>query len=178
MILRVYTFTIIVLLLAFCLSGCRLHSKFSKSDSFSESEKVSDLYVIVVGDKDTKAAMNYLNDFLTDSLKKSNISVGKVFYCCRDEKTDLNTLIPTLLPNNKRPNHVLTIVITRVVVGYGAISKREMQLDLFNTTSQKRTWTGNLELEVAWFRSDIHFKKAAVELTQSIIAELKKKGIV
>lgn len=160
------------------LGGCILNSKFSRSEDYQENTKVSDLHLIVIGDKETKEAMSYLNQFLKDSLIKNNIKTTETYYCCRDKDTNMNSLIPKLLPPNYKPEHILAAGISKVTVGYGTTSSRDIQLDLVNTTSQKRTWAGKVTVNMSWFRSDRDYRNVARSLTKTIMKELKKKKIV
>ena len=164
--------------LTFGVTSCTLKSKFSKSDDYQGSSRLSELHLVVVGDESTKKAMSYVNDFLTDSLAKKNIKLTKTYHCCRDKETDMSLLFPKLLPTDYRPEHVLAVVIAKTVVGYGATSSREIDIHLFNTSLQKRTWGGRVEVHMSWFVSDDDYRKVAKSLTKTIMAELKKKGIV
>ena len=58
-----YSFILFVLL-AFGLNSCVLNSKFSQSSNYLDAQKVSDLHLVVIGDKDTKEAMNYVSQIL------------------------------------------------------------------------------------------------------------------
>jgi len=167
-----------IALFTFGLSGCVLSSKFTQSGDYQANTKVSGLHLAVVGDKDTKEAMDYLGQFLTDSLTKKNIKTTKKYHCCRDKDTDLNSLIPKMLPTDYKPDHILTVVISKVIVGYGTTSSREVQLDLFNTSFQKRIWTGKVTVNMSWFVSDQDYRNVAGSLTKTIMTELKKKKIV
>lgn len=169
---------LVISLFACGLSSCILDSKFSQSADYQEKEKLSDIHLVVVGDKDTKEAMSYLSEFLADSLIKNNIKMTKIYHCCRDKDTDMSSLLPGLLPNDHIPDHVLAVVISKVTVGYGTTSSREVQLDLFNTSLQKRTWTGKVTVNMSWFTSDQDYQNVAGSLTKAIMIELKKKKIV
>ena len=171
-------FLIGITLLTFSLSSCVLNSEFTHSGDYQKNTELSDLHLIVVGDKNTTDAMNYLGEFLTDSLLKSNIKTTKLYHCCRDKDTDMNSLIPKLLPNDYKPNSILTVVISKVVVGAGTESSREVQLDLFDAGLQKRTWTGRVKVNMSWFVSDKNYRDVARTLTSSIMEELKKKKIL
>lgn len=175
--IRKYLFIGIALLTS-GLSSCVLNSKFIQSADYQTSSKVSDLHLAVLGDKDTKEAMDYLSKFLTDSLTKIGIHTTPIYHCCRDKDTDVNSLILEMLPTDYKPNHILTVVITKTIVGYGTTSSREVQLDLFNTSAQKRTWTGKVSVSMSWFRSDQDYRNVARILTKTIMAELRKKKIV
>ncbi len=90
----------------------------------------------------------------------------------------MNSLFPELMPTDYRPTHVLSLVISKVVLGYGTTSSRDIQLDLFNTSMRKRTWTGTVKVDMSWFRSDQDHRNVAQNLTKTIMAELRKKRIL
>jgi hypothetical protein len=167
-----------IALLTFGLSSCVLNSKFTQSGDYQANTKISDLHLVVVGDKETKEAMDYLSQFLTDSLTKNNVKTTKIYHCCRDKDTDLNSLITKMVPTDYKPDYILTVVISKVIVGYGTTSSREIQLDLFNASFQKRTWTGKVTVNMSWFISDQDYRNVAGSLTKAIMRELKKKKIL
>jgi len=111
--IKKYLFTGITLLVL-GLSSCVLNSKFSKSGDYQENEKIPDLHLIVIGDKETKEAMNYLNQFLIDSLVKRNVKTTKIYHCCRDKDTDVNSLMPKLLPTDYRPCKKINYAESRI----------------------------------------------------------------
>ena len=172
-----YSFILFVLL-AFGLNSCVLNSKFSQSSNYLDAQKVSDLHLVVIGDKDTKEAMNYVSQFLADSLIKNKIKTSKVYSCCRDKDTDMNAFISNMLPTDHKPDNVLTVAVSKVIIGYGTTSSREFQLDMFNTTSQSHTWNGRVSVNMSWFVSDQNYKDFAKALTKTIMIELRKKKIV
>ncbi|MCI1187229.1 hypothetical protein MON38_07330 [Hymenobacter sp. DH14] len=174
---KVYSF-ILLGILAFGLNSCVLNSKFSQSSNYQEAQKVSDLHLVVIGDKDTKEAMNYVSQFLADSLIKNKINTSKAYNCCRDKDTDMNAFILNMLPTDHKPDNVLTVAVSKVVVGYGTTSSREFQLDLFNTASQSHTWNGRVLVNMSWFVSDQNYRDFAKTLTKAIMIELRKKRIV
>lgn len=171
-------YLLVYFLLLAGITGCTLNSKFSQSGNYLEARAVSNLHLVVVGDKDTGEAMRYVGQFLADSLAKRNIKTSNAYHCCRDQNTDMNALIPGLLPTDHRPDNVLTVAVSKVVVGYGATSSRECQLDLFNTASHAHTWNGTVAVNMSWFVSDQDYRNFATTLVKTIMIELRKKKIV
>lgn len=172
-----YSF-ILFALLAFGLNSCVLSSGFLQSSNYLEARKVTDLHLAVIGDKDTKEAMNYVSQFLADSLIRNKIKTSKTYSCCRDKDTDMNAFISNMLPADHKPDNILTVAVSKVIVGYGTTSSREFQVDLFNTTSQSHTWNGSVSVNMSWFVSDQNYRDFAKTLTMAIMAELRKKKIV
>ena len=124
------------------LSGC-LTAKFNSSGEYQE-KKLSNLYVIVVGNKETKACMGYYKDDLVLALDTSHLTATGDYECCIDEKTPINDYMNGLLRNVGEHKYILTAVLMETVIEYGASSSRTLQLDLINMEEGKSVWTGKL----------------------------------
>lgn len=168
---------LIGLIVPFFFTSC-LTSEFLESSSFSAKEKVKDLYVIVVGDKTTNQCLEYYKSYTIDSLKAKSINVDGEYFCCRDKDTDMNQTISQLANKNRTSSNILTIVITKVVVGYGTTSSRELQLDLFDVANKKKVWSGKVRVDMSWFISDQNYRDVALKINKVTIQELTKKGII
>ena len=172
-------FLIPSLFLMVALSGCAFQSaKFLTKTEYRGTEKLKSVFVIVVSDKNTKDCMRYYQTFLVDSLKSYNINAEGAFYCCRDKNSDVNAIINSLLPTNKNFQNILTVVITKTIVGRGASSTRELQLDLFGVGGSERLWDGKLSTTFDWFISDENYIAVANKVTKTTLKELKEKGML
>ncbi|PIB35916.1 hypothetical protein BFP72_11190 [Reichenbachiella sp. 5M10] len=169
-------------LLIFCLAlglmtSCGPRAHFKSSSSYQPTNNIEELYLIVVGDEKTKAAYGYLTDNLKDSLS-SYVSVDSKYHCCRDENTDMNVLFSSLRPSSPETDHVLTVVTTKVIVGYGTTSSRELGVALFDIRSQKMVWQGTISASFEWFISDENYRAVAKTLANKIMKELHEKNII
>ncbi len=160
------------------LTGCGPVAKFKNSTNYNEQVKPRNVYVFVVGDKDTKNCLNYYEGFLLDSLKSNHVDTDGTYYCCRDKNTKIGDVIRENLPKDNNYTHILTVVITKTVVGYGNTSSRELELNLFNTADQKKIWKGSLTVSMSWFISDDNYREVARKLNNSTIKEFKNQGIL
>jgi hypothetical protein len=161
------------------LSGCAYQSaKFITKTDYRGTEKLKSVFVIMASDKNTQDCMRYYQSFLIDSLKSYNINAEGTFYCCLDKKSDINAIMNSLLAKNKNFQNILTIVLTKTVVGHGASSSRELQIDLFQMGGQGRLWNGKLSTTFDWFISDENYRAVANKVTQTTLMELKEKGIL
>jgi len=167
-----------LLLIIVNLSGC-ITANFDNSTEFKENKKVSRVYVIVVGDKQSEDCLNYYKNFLIDSLKTNNIQVDGMYECCVNNKTDLNEYMHNLLSNKDfTSDHILTAVIKEVVVGHGTSSSRRLQLNLFDTTQKTSLWSGELFIMFSWFINDQHYRDVANKLNETTLTELRNKKII
>jgi hypothetical protein len=140
-------------------------------------EKMNPVHVVVMGDYETDNAMNYVKQLLSDSLKKNFIDVTSTYTCCRNKATDVNKRIEELLPDPV-PRYILAAVITKVVIGYGTGSSRELVIDLWDSQSKKSVWYAKLHIDVAWFKSEKNYNKFGKKVNDEIIAEMKRRKII
>ena len=160
----------------FFLSSCGPTVRISTT-RLEAREKMNPVHVIVMGDYETDNAMNYVKQLLTDSLKNNSIEVTSTYTCCRNKATDVNKRIEALLPD-PAPRYVLAAVITKVVIGYGTTSSRELVIDLWDSENKKSIWHAKLHIDVAWFRSEKSYHKFAKKVNDEIVAEMKRRKIV
>lgn len=169
----------VIMLLMATLSGCNLqNAKFLTKNNYSGAGKLKNLYVIVVSDENTKDCMRYYQNFLTDSLKSYNVATEGTYHCCVDKKTNLNDVIYPLLPKNSTYEYALVVVVTKTVVGYGATSTRELQLDLIGQNEKEKLWSGKLSINFDWFISDENYRVVAKKMNTATVKELKAKEII
>jgi hypothetical protein len=160
------------------LTSCGPVSKFKNSTSYTEQLKPRNIFVIVVADKDTKNCLNYYQGFLIDSLKRNHVETNGTYYCCRDKNTKISDVIRENLPMDNNFTHILAVVITKTIVGYGNTSSRELELDLFSTADQKKIWKGSLAVSMSWFISEDNYREVARKLNETTIKEFKNQGIL
>lgn len=176
--MKLQTALIIYCLLAIAFSGCSPRGKFLRSSEYQKAQPVEKIYVTVIASKDTKACFDYLEDFLKDSLIKHGLSVDSKYYCCRDKKTDVKQVINDMIPPGTDADHILTVMITKDVVGYGTTSSREVAIDLLDTKTSIISWSGKLSVDFEWFISDEDYRNVASKINKLIINELVKKEII
>lgn len=169
----------VCLILAVALGGCNFQSaKFTTKTNYTGTERLKNVYVIVVSDKNTNNCMHYYQTFLVDSLKSYNINADGAFYCCRDKYSDMNAILNSELPQNKDYQNVLTVVITKTVVGAGTTSSRELQLDLLGEHGKEKLWNGKLSISFDWFISDENYRSVARKMLNATLKELKEESIL
>lgn len=163
----------------YTLSSCSLQSaEFLTKTAYTGKQKLKNVFVVVVSDKDTKDCMQYYENFLIDSLKKSDIDAEGTFYCCRNKNSDMVDIINSSLPSTKYYENILIIVVSKTIIGHGTSSTRELQLDLFDDTTKKKTWDGKLSDTFSWFVSDDNYRKVATKFTMATLKELRSKSIL
>ena len=161
----------------FLLTGC-LTAKFNKSGDYTGTEKPKSLYVIVAGDEQTEACLNYYKEDMIDSINHHHITATGEYECCVNEKTNLNDYMNNLLTKAQDHPYILTAVITKVIIGYGTSSSRTLQLNLFDIQQRKSVWSGKLTTDFSWFINDQNYRNVAQKISATTIKELKLKGII
>lgn len=162
----------------FLLFSCGVQTKFEKSTTYADTQSPSSLFILVVGDADNSKCLDYYKQYLTDTLKAKNIKAdGYGDYRVTKKNKDLS-FVNDLIEAHKDQPYILTAVITKTVVGYGASSSRTLKLALINTEERKVTWSGELIADFSWFVSDADYRNVARKLSLQTITELQSKGIV
>lgn len=175
--MKLRLFVSLVLIVA--LSGCTAqNARFITQTDYTGTGKLKNVYVIVVSDNNTKDCLHYYQTFLVDTLKSYNIDADGIFWCCRPDYTNMNSVLNDLLPKNKDYQNLLTVVITKTVTGAGTTSSRELQLDLLGNHGQEKLWKGYLETRFDWFISDANYRTVAKNMLKATLKELKEKGIL
>ena len=87
-------------------------------------------------------------------------------------------IINSSLPSTKYYENILIIVVSKTIIGHGTSSTRELQLDLFDDTTKKKTWDGKLSDTFSWFVSDDNYRKVATKFTMATLKELRSKSIL
>jgi hypothetical protein len=171
---RTLPFIAVLLLLL----SCGVQTKFEKSTTYTDTQSPSSLFLIVVGDADNAKCLDYYKQYLTDTLKAKKIKAdGFSDYRVTKKNTDL-TFVNDLIEAHKDRPYILTAVVTKSIVGYGASSSRTLKLALINTDDRKVTWSGQLTANFSWYISDADYRNVARQLCLQTITELQSKGIV
>jgi hypothetical protein len=160
------------------LVSCSPRGKFVLSADYQNAEPLGRVFVPVIGSKETNRCFDYLEDYLKDSLTGHGLSIESKFYCCRDKHTDIGQLVSEMMPTNLHADHILTVAVTKDVVGYGTTSSRELVIVLFDTKDMKMTWQGKMKIDFDWFVSDENYRTVAKKINDLIISELIKKAII
>ena len=170
--LNKYLWIFIIVLISAC-----THVHFMSSSLYQKKNDINNIYLIVIGDEKTRSAYNYVTENLEDSLK-SYVNIEAKYHCCRDGRTDMKELLSSLNPSSEYTDHVLTVVTTKVVIGYGTDSSRELEIYLFDSSIQKMVWYGEVLASMDFFVSDDHYRALAGKLSSKIMEELHLKGII
>jgi hypothetical protein len=158
--------------------SCGPSGKVLSSEAYQGKGKVGDVYLAVIGGEETKQCFDYLENFLKDSLIARGLASESKYYCCRDKNTDVNAVLHEMVPSDLNRDHLLSVVIAKEVVGYGASSSREVLITLFNLRQNKMEWSGNVRVDFSWFISDKNYQQVAAKINKLILEELTKKEII
>jgi hypothetical protein len=158
--------------------GCGPRGRFLQSSEYNKMDDLNKVYLAVVGSEKTNQCFRYLMNYLDDSLSQRGLIIERNFYCCRNEDTDMKQVMSELIPSDVSADHILAVVITRDVVGYGATSSRQLVVNLYNTKYRELNWSGKVNINFEWFISDKNYEDVAKKINQLIIDELTKKGIL
>lgn len=171
-----YASSLVITVLLFI--GCGPTGRFLQSSDYQKSDEIKKIWLTVVGSEHTTQCFNYLQRYLTDTLSRHGFAVDGSYYCCRDKSTDMSSVFKELVPDTLSDDHILTVVITKDVIGYGATSSRELVVTLYSVNDRKMEWNGKVTVSFDWFISDDNYRNVATKISAIIMKELMSKGIV
>lgn len=164
--------------IVFIMSCTGPRAAFVDSEDFEPSEAIESLLIVVVSDEKSKAAYEYLESELVDTIAAYGVQTQGVFHCCRDENTDMENLLRGLLPEDYPAENTLTVVTAGVVSGIGTTNSRELQLILGDARGRNPLWQGKVKAETDLLVTDQQSRALAQELTNAIVKEFEAKGIL